>query len=81
MGQNSPHFTIVVGICGLPRIQAVDIAIEHAKGRGNQNGVVDLFVSSALLARTCDIVRCDVFAPFLDFAGNSSVVPRECEKP
>jgi hypothetical protein len=58
-GQPGSVFPVGVRVFGSPGGQAVDIAVVHAKSRGDQHGVVDLLVGCALLAGTIDILGLD----------------------
>jgi hypothetical protein len=54
----------------LPGGEAVYVAVVHAEGGGDQDGIVDLAVGCAELAGGFYISSSDVLASLLDFAGD-----------
>src|SRR5215471_11402253 len=50
--------------------QAVDVAVVHAECGGDENGVVNLEICCAKVARMFHVFRRDVLATLLNFSGN-----------
>jgi len=69
-GHDLSHLAIFVWIGRLPSVQAIYVAVEHAEGSRDQNGIVNLFVGGSFLACPFDIFRYDVLATFLNLAGD-----------
>src|ERR1700691_4861921 len=70
LGKVLAHFGVHGFIPRLPCAQAVDVAVVHAEGRGNQHRVVNLDIGGALLFRPRNVVRADTLAILLYLAGN-----------
>ena len=64
------HFRVHGFIAGLPGGEAVYVAVEHAEGGGNQDGVVNLDVGGVFGAGAGDVFGGDIFAAQPDFAGD-----------
>ena len=63
-------FAIKSLIVGLVGAKAIDVAVVHAEGGGDEDGVVNLKVGCALLARGFDVGGGDEFAVLLHLAGD-----------
>jgi hypothetical protein len=70
VGHDLSHLAIFVWVGWLPRVQAIHIAVEHAKGRRDQNRIVNLFIRGTLLACARDVIKRHVLATFLNLTRN-----------
>src|SRR5687768_17510021 len=67
-GQALAHRVVGGRIRGREGGEAVDVAVVHAEGRGDEHRVVNLHVGGAVGARLCDVVRGDLLAALLYLA-------------
>jgi len=65
-----PALAVEDGVVGLDGGEAVDVAVVHAEGSGDEDGVVDFEVGGAEAARVGYVVGGHVFAAVLDFGGD-----------
>ncbi len=61
---------VAVQILWRPGGKAIHIAVIHAKGGGNEYGILNFHVRCALFARLLNIVTLHVLAALLHFAGD-----------
>jgi hypothetical protein len=65
-----PVFAIHGRVGGRPGSQAIDVAVVHAEGRSDQDGVVNFFLGCAILPCAGDIILGNLLATFLHLAGD-----------
>ena len=61
---------VELGVVGLQRVEAVDVAVVHAERRRDENGVVDLEIGRALAPGRVDVRARDALAVDRDLAGD-----------
>src|SRR5579862_5996374 len=69
-GNAGAAFAIEGFVDGLPGSEAVDVAVVHAEGGGDQDRVVNFEIGGAFAAGGFDVRGGDEFAVLLHFAGN-----------
>ena len=80
VGHDLSHRAIVVWVRRLPCVQAIYVAVEHAEGSRDQNGIVNFFIRGVLLARPCDIFRSNVLAPLVELCSRSREAISACRR-
>jgi len=69
-GDLAAAFAVPGGVVGDGGGEAIDIAVVHAEGGGDEDGVVDFEVGGAFAAGRGDIAGGDAAPAFLDFSGD-----------
>ncbi|MGB7435181.1 MAG: hypothetical protein WBR26_17015 [Candidatus Acidiferrum sp.] len=69
-GRLLANFPVNIGIVWLPCGQTIDITIKHTERGCNQNRIVNLLVSHALLPRSFDAGRGHLLPAFLYFSSD-----------